>query len=317
MKEIKGIEISNILGLEKPLVKLLDVVSLGIGKLYEPMHMKRITNAKVKEIELISEAITNNLELPINYNKGSVSIDSNSINNLIERTGNRLLFQELRKQQNIESVVEKAYNELLNEKSISSESLDEDWIFNFFNFAGDISVDKMQEIWGKILVGELKKPNTYSLRTLNTLKNMSQEEAKLFQTLAQFIIKDSRGKPYIFNDLLIRENISYEKLLKLEDCGLLNLNGFNALSCDKGEHLFYTEKIVAIFDEKTEIYVYNFTESGKQLLTLFDEKTDFNFILKVFKNLKKKYSTIKVFNIIEKYEDSIEYDETRDLLNEM
>lgn len=316
MKEIKGVEISNVFGLEEPLVKFFDIVARGVGKMYEPTHLKRMAKAKVKEIDLISEAITNNLELPIEYDKGDISIDSTSINNLIERTGKRFLYQELKKQQNLESIVVNAYKELQSIDNISSEPLDDDWIFNFFNFAGDVSVEEMQEIWGKILVGEIKKPNTYSLRTLNTLKNLSQEEAKLFQKLSQFIIKDSGGNPYIFNDLIIRESVSYNELLKLEDCGLMNLNGFTTLNCDEGEHLLYTEEVVAILEDRIEISVYNFTESGKQLLTLFDIKSNLEYVLKVFKNLKEDNSSIKVFNIIEKYEDSIEYDETIDLLNE-
>ena len=46
MSDVKGIEIHDILGLEEPLTKLIECVSNGIGKIYEPTHIKRIAKAK-------------------------------------------------------------------------------------------------------------------------------------------------------------------------------------------------------------------------------------------------------------------------------
>ena len=60
MSDLKGIEITDLLGLSEPLAKLLETVSCGIGKLYEPTHIKRIAKAKAEEIKIISDAVTDN-----------------------------------------------------------------------------------------------------------------------------------------------------------------------------------------------------------------------------------------------------------------
>lgn len=133
MFEINGTKISDFFGVKEPLTKLVESISCGIGKIYEPMHIKRMAKAKAKEIETIGEAITKNLNLPTMYDEGKISIDSTSAEELIKRTGNRLSYQEIRKQQNIESVIIGAYNQIKSEEKVSAEPVNEDWLFRFFD----------------------------------------------------------------------------------------------------------------------------------------------------------------------------------------
>lgn len=92
MSDVKGIEISDVLGLSQPLTKLIETVSCGIGKIYDPVHVKRRAKAKSKEIELISSTVSNNMHLPISYGDGTVSIDTKNANDLVTRAKNRFLF---------------------------------------------------------------------------------------------------------------------------------------------------------------------------------------------------------------------------------
>ena len=73
MGDIKGIEINDVFGLKKPVTKLIECVSAGVGKFYEPIHVKRMAKAKKQEIEIIGEAITNNINLPTEYQNGNIS----------------------------------------------------------------------------------------------------------------------------------------------------------------------------------------------------------------------------------------------------
>jgi len=54
-----------------------------------------------------------------------------------------------------------------------------DWFVRFFEDAGNISDEKMQEIWAKVLAGEIKQPGSFSLRTLEVLRNLSSDEAEI------------------------------------------------------------------------------------------------------------------------------------------
>ena len=64
----------------------------------------------------------------------------------------------------------------------------EDWIYRWRDAAGEVSSEDMQVLWGKVLAGEIRHPGAFSLRTLDFLRNLSPDEAKLIELLAQFAI---------------------------------------------------------------------------------------------------------------------------------
>lgn len=185
----------------------------------------------------------------------------------------------------------------------------------FLTSFGDISNEQMQNLWSKILAGEIKRPNTYSLRTLNTLKNITQQEAKLFEDISKFKMI-SRDFPFIVNDtdLLNKYNFSFEKLLLLQDCGLMYIDGFVNLELHEGESIIYNDKAIAIFNGNMNIRVFTFSETGKQLLNLIKDDSNFDYTLDIMKKWKNKNDSVKAFKVIKINEKSIEYDEKVDLL---
>lgn len=274
MSDVKGIEISDVLGLSEPLTKLIESVRCGIGKAYEPAYIKRMAKAKAEEIRTISGAMNDNINLPMSYSKGDVTIDATEAKELMQRTGNRLLFQEMQKQQNIESVIANAYTELEGETVVSDEAIDKDWILRFFNSVEDVSNDKMQQIWGKILAGEVKQPKTYSLRTLEKVKNITQYEVKLFQKISEFVILNGTNY-FIFenDDILNKHGCYFKDLLDLDECGLMTVHEVTVkitLAKDKPS-IIRNRKIVGLFlseqeeSQTVKFSIYPLTEAGIQL----------------------------------------------------
>lgn len=319
MSDVKGIEISNIFGLEEPLTKLIECVGEGIGKMYEPTHIKRMAKAKQEEIKLIGEALTENINLPSKYENGKVSFDITSADELLKRTGNRVLFSEMRKQQNIESIIAETYNQLEKEESVTDEPVSQDWLFQFFDNAGDISDENMQKIWSRILAGEIIKPNTYTLRTLTTLKNITSNEAKLFQEVAPFVIANMKYN-YIYadNELLEKYDFTYGKLMVLEDCGLINLNGFVSLDFQSDENIICCNTLILIIKGKIRFKIYSLTESGKQIFNLVKNeiKSNEEYFLDICNSVKNENPKIPInaYKIIKINDTSIEYDDKKDLL---
>lgn len=319
MSDVKGIEISNIFGLEKPTTKLIECVSAGLGKAYEPIHIRRMAKAKQKEIKLIGDAITENIKLPTVYKDGNITIDSSSAEELIKRTGNRLLFTEIRKQQNIESIISETYNQLENEEKVTREPVNQDWLVKFFDNAGDISDENMQKIWSKILIGEIKNPNTYTLRTLNTLKNITTLEANLYEKIVPFIFYE-HNNPFLYRntELLEKYGVSFSNLLKLEDCGLISLNGFVIIDFGKQQNMIYSDNIVALINDKIKIDIYTITESGKQILKIVKDtiKSNDEYFLELCKKIKEKNKNIEMgaYTIKKCDENGIEYDEKKNLI---
>jgi len=290
--------------LSAPATKLIEVVSRGIGRAYDPRYKKRMTDAAVYEIDALADAVRRNNDLPLLIDRFGVQLDARSVQELAERTQMRLCSQEMRKQQNIEAIIDKAYEELKDDESVSDEPVNDDWIVRFFNSVEDVSNDKLREIWGRILAGEIRQPGSSSFRTLETLKNMSFAEAELFEKLS-FSIFHSGASVFIpsIKEIWNNYEIRFDDILRLDDAGIVNLTILRLTLAPIGDlYVFYNNHVIGIFksvDEKTaavEMNAYSLTETGKELLNVVSpnkEKSEF-FALEIFKYLGGLYSTYQV-----------------------
>jgi len=286
MSDIKGVEIHDVFGVSEPFTKLIETVSGGIGKLYEPIHIKRMAKAKAEEVKIIVEKISDFNALPIKYDAGKVMIDGTDFSELAKRANGRLVFQELKKQNNIDNVVGYAAQDLSNEKVVSEQPVDIDWITRFFDSVSDISSEDMQRIWGKILAGEVKQPGSFSLRTLRVIKNINKEEALLFEKIAPFVMSCHTDKDKtIFNNFLFdvklmnkKYRINFPDIMLLEDADLFyNSNtfrkvGFKLVPKEKESFFGYNRKIeITNISNKTievSCLAHVLTEAGKELLPI-------------------------------------------------
>jgi len=117
-----------------------------------------------------------------------------------------LSYMELYKLKNFAIVAEKAdkYFEANRKKQDEKDSKQEnisngndfdlDWYIRFFESVGNITNENLQELWAKILAGQALKKGKFSLRTLETLHNMSSEEAIIFNKLIPYVTFAYSGK---------------------------------------------------------------------------------------------------------------------------
>ncbi len=285
--------------LVNPVEKLIETVACGVGKVYEPTHVKRMAKARAQEIRTISAAVRNNADLPMYYANGVVGIDATSTSDLASRAAIRLGAQELRKQQNIESVIHFSKNELEKVEGASSESVDPDWTTRFMNSVEDIGDEEMQKLWGKILAGEIKKPKSFSLRTLECIKNLSQQEAQLFYKFLPYFIC-VRGDVFLPRDnkLLKEFGISFGEILSLEDCGLLvssnliltyRLRDANDTLCISNDIdtiiLFSTDGKVD--DVEVVFEQYKLTTAGRELYEILHKNNSRAYLLRYAKSFNQ------------------------------
>ena len=223
MSEIIPIKLTDLTGLSQPLTKLIEAISRGVGVLYEPTQIRRKATADASAIETIRKAISANPNIPMQYQSGGVTIGPTISDEFISRVVERITFQELYKQQNIEAVVKVAFNQMIEKETVSVEPVEPDWILRFMNSVQDVSEEQMQELWGKILADEVSHPGSFSLRTLEKVRNISQREAQCLQRISKFIIEGSVTKFLIArNEILRKFNIAYAELMLLEECGFLS-----------------------------------------------------------------------------------------------
>ena len=198
----------------KPLEKLINEISKGIGTIYRPKAIRKEAEAKAYEIEILERA------------KSKAIAEGKEIDtDVYIRIQERLLHQETKRQNNIDNVSQIAAEELSKEEYISDEPVDQDWTTRFFNIVEDISDEEMQKHWGRILAGEVKQPKSFSLRTLELLKNLSKEEAAIFTKFANIKLQSSNNHfIYNSNDENFLENefgITFSDKLILTELGLI------------------------------------------------------------------------------------------------
>jgi uncharacterized repeat protein (TIGR03899 family) len=231
---------------------------------------------------------------------------------LEERIKDRINLQEAKKQLNLENVTSYAAEELKNEPPVTDKPLDEDWKTRFFNIAEDISNDEMQALWGRILAGEIKQPQSYSLRTLELLRNLSKDEAELFAKFANLTIV-SLDKYFVYNQdngafLETEFGITFSDLLLLTELGLItskdNLEfSFNATDQAKVTHILYLGNKGVVLNRgvntpKQPIGVLVFTKTGSELSKLIEHVPNENYIKKICSSFKHPNVKIEYGDIV-------------------
>jgi hypothetical protein len=210
-------KISDLSGLSKPLTRLIEVISQGVGSVCTPYLIRKTAEAKAYEIKVIANALQEVREknhLPVIYDAGTVEVwqkpeDSTLILDTTspeQRIATRLEFKHRKRQKNIEKVTTSTAAELSREKDVPDERPDDDWVFQFFEHAQDVSDGDMQQLWARLLAGEINKPGSFSLRTLNCLKAMTKPDAELFTRLISFSWTNSMGTAFIMDTEVLRRH---------------------------------------------------------------------------------------------------------------
>jgi hypothetical protein len=232
------VEIKDLTGLSKPLTRLIEVAAKGLGKIFESYFERKKSESKGFEIRSIAAALddvrkkhnltvkykTEDLEITHELEPATILLGEQS---QLQRLAERLEYQGRVAQSNIEKITSVAAVELecVSDDSIPEDSPDDDWILRFFKYAQDVSSEQMQDLWGRILAGEIQRPGAYSLRALEFVRNMSKSEAELFEEAGKFAL-DSGEVHFVHqypNEWLERNRgITYGKLSALAEIGLLS-----------------------------------------------------------------------------------------------
>lgn len=158
----------------------------------------------------------------------------NKIINVSEnpRINTRLALKEATRQNNIDNIIGKVIS-FGNDKEPDNADIEPDWLTEFFNLSQDISNDTMQFIWAKILADEVDSPGSFSRRTLNAVKLIDSDEAKIF-TLLCSCLWEMNPDESLFDRVLFKNSntqgkysdttwgFNSELLRHLEDIGLIH-----------------------------------------------------------------------------------------------
>ena len=253
------IAVVDIGDLSKPLTKLIESVSGAVGAVYEPTRIRRKAKAEADAMLIFVDA-----EIEV-----------------AKRAARRLAVQEVRRQENIEAIVDSAAKLL--PETVSEEPVDPDWMSRFFADAADVSDEHLQKIWAKLLAQEVAEPNACSRRTLSILKEMNREDVKRFEQLCSFVWHDEKhgfvplDEDFGFADSielrgqpLGKYGMPFDDLLDLDSLGLIHCQAELSQSLSTGSVIANGRSIYVLFGHPETgdiepLNAYPLTQSGYEL----------------------------------------------------
>jgi hypothetical protein len=219
MANDKNSLISDVAGLSDPITKLIETVGAGINTLTTPWQTKRNALADAQAIETITQSL-NNVPGEVTYSTPNFSITVKK-DTVEENAITRLIQTEIEHQLNINDIVSKTAEILKTKESVSPTPVSPDWYRRYINIAQDISDNETQILWAQILAGEIETPDSFSFRTLDFLRNITQTEASIIQSVLKYAF-ESNGQVYILGEKEYLEtvNIPFLHSLLLEELNL-------------------------------------------------------------------------------------------------
>jgi hypothetical protein len=327
---------------EKLVIKMWETVAeKGIGSLFKPWQMRREGRASIelkreellviaqaeREADLLRTGQTLTLSaIPriAQDSPASPEADQAFVISLEQRAKDELISETIRREANVTRALLHAEDVLSDEpQQPPEEKVDDDWLFRWRDSAAQVSGEELQNLWGRVLAGEVKAPGSYSLRTLEFLKNLSQQEAEAIAKLSQFVISGVvyRGK----DKALEKYDISFSFLLSMQQLGVISgveAIGMNttwrSLDPSRFVHSFISNSLVLIAtadDQKKEISMpsYMLTAIGTQVSSLGTFETNVEYLEEIGEHFKSQGVTVKLAKYVRDTPTSIRYFDAREL----
>jgi hypothetical protein len=205
---------------------------------------------------------------------------------ILARAERRVAIEQFNKQLNMESVIVQAAEDLSGKPCSNESTPEKDWVVRFCNVVQDISQQDLQSILAKILSGEIQKPGSFSLKTLEVIKYISQKNLEKFLTFVD--ISTEAGVLKIYPSEKSDKDFygtNLDDYLDLADIGLFNSNlnlryrietgneDGNIKYISIGNEHFILKKETPI---KLQIPIYPFTTAGREIRALVLLKTTEN-----------------------------------------
>lgn len=269
----------------KALTKLQEIIQ----KMFNPKWTMRQADAEAYANARKLQTIRENPDMEIVFVGSEMHARERTPEAYAIRAGQREIADSIRQEKNLENVIDIAASEVQDAEEISDAPVDEDWIARLFSIVKDMNSEEMQQVWGKILAGEIKQPGSFSMRTLDTIRNLSKRDAEDFQKILPFVL--SRGQDSFVTSkqkVLDKFDINYSTIMRLSESGLLkpqSLVQYNfSISAAKGGTVYSKNRMIYFCgkdENETEISigVYELTKAACELMEILSYDSDSEYVL--------------------------------------
>lgn len=196
-----------------------------------------------------------------------------------------------------------------------------DWIHIYFESAKNTSDTYMQSAWAKVLAKELSEPGSFSYKTLDALKNMSENEFRLFEKLSAMSMYGAIVK----GDYLDNHGFDWMTLQKLKEYGLISLDSSQRLvdveANDTAIQTINDQYLILFTNSKNKkvenaIHCFLLTNVAKELLSVVSEITSVSSAIDIVTEIRKEMKsngcvvTLHKINYLFNNGASVNYDKT-------
>lgn len=271
-------------------------------------HQKILKNPEFKNTNISINPSAYSIEKPAEY----IPIETPTPALAIEqRTQLRINYQEKKRQENLEKIIGNASEILthidsVDNDNINNDPVDDDWITRFFNYAADVSDVDLQNLYGRILAGEIKQPNSFSLKTLEILRSLSKKDLGFLELLAPYVLMC--GGLFFFprKNIFIESMLPISKMLELVDYNILQSNsitdfGTSVLLTKNDPYLRSNIIIIKVDLENRDtlpLKAITFTQFGKEIIKLVETKYNKEYLHEYAKEIERDNKTTSKYAYI-------------------
>ncbi|MBQ7607222.1 MAG: DUF2806 domain-containing protein [Desulfovibrionaceae bacterium] len=95
--------------------------------------------------------------------------------------------------------------------------VDETWFSYFWDYAKHMRDENVQQLWGRLLAGEIKQPGTFSLKTLSVLQTLGPQDVANFEKLAPYAIDSC----FLLEETFDHLGVNFYRIATLGSLGVL------------------------------------------------------------------------------------------------
>jgi len=234
---------------------------------------------------------------------------------LAERTAERIDHVELRRQINLEAILQRALRILPDH--VDDGAPDPDWAARFVTAASDTADLPLARLWSRLLVMEVKRPGAVPPIALARLPGLSREGLQLFRRFAVFAINNFVVR--LDQEFFDGKDVSGDQILLLEEYGLIRTNrDLNRVFHSQREtqfvtNLLYADKALRISHDdpakSLNLPCYRLTEFGTTLARAMLEEgelqSDTDYIVEIVRMVQRQGFQTAQADILERSDEQI------------
>lgn len=331
---------------ENLLIKLWEsLAEKGVGSLLKPWQIRREGRANIDlrryEMLVLADAEREADEIrsgrrKLENGKYVLSLTAGSADGpskppreevpFLELASRSAVADAIRKEVNVAKAVLHAEDELRGDATPPPEhKIDDDWLYRWRDYAGSVSSEELQAIWGRILAGELKSPGQFSYRLLEFVRNLTKEDADLIDRVASFVLVDLVVRDH---DALLKEaGVHFGVLLQLQDLGILS--GVEALGLSRTFSSNAKDKFVSVLlchgrgllvehEDPSKTYklsAYIVTSLGKQVMNLGKFVPSEAYLLSIGTKIQKSGFKVSLIDYVDVGDGKIRFSNATEIPN--